>query len=133
MTYHETLMALLDATKYTTIFGMFGYNDTDPDDYIGFRRECCWSDLKDPVIGGTTFMLCADAYDTEKDCKIKSVEQLYATPNKDVRIDLRAVSFHPSYVTIRLGSYTVYQMMKYSAKGGNDWDFCVRLDIGRNE
>ncbi len=132
MTYQETLYDLLKETKYTTIFGMFGYSDSEPDNYIGFRRECCWSDLKDPVVDGTPFMLCADAYDEKKNCKIKSVEQLFETPNDDVRIELRAVTFNP-YTTIRLGSYSVFEMQKYIAKGADDWDFCVRLAISRDE
>lgn len=130
MTYEETLFELLAVTRFTTIFGMFGHSNNGI--YIGFRRECCWSDLKDPVIDDVPFMLCADAYDTRNKRRepIKTIEQLFETPNNDVDIDLRAVAFRPCYCTINLGTYRVNEMWKIGKKSG---DFCVRLDIERNE
>lgn len=112
MTYKETLYALYKETKETTIFAMPSYEDAKIG--IGFRRACCGSNLRDPVIDGISFMICADAFKTPDRFTpmrrpIKTTEELFYTPNNEVRITLRAVSFFP-YTTIDLGDYRVLEM-----------------------
>ena len=104
MTFKETLYALYEETKKTTIFAMNSYGDAKVG--IGFRRACCYSDLKDPVVDGVYFMLCADAWDDTLNCPISNTFDMLCRPDEEITIKLRAVCYCP-YTVIELGDYKI--------------------------
>lgn len=108
MTYQETLCTLYDETAATTIFALLSYGDAKIG--MGFRRECVGSDLKDPVIDGIHFMLCADAWNTILECVINRTDDLMCTPDDEIEIRLRAVSLCFPSAIINLGSFRVISM-----------------------
>lgn len=104
MTYQETLYALYKETEKTTIFAMNSFGDAEIG--IGFRRACCYSDLKDPVVDGVYFMLCADAWNNKKERKISTTYEFALTDKEDISIRLRAISCFPS-CEVNLGLYRI--------------------------
>lgn len=135
MTYQETLHALLEETKETTIFAMPSYGDGTIG--IGFRRVCCGSDLKDPVVDGVYFMLCADAVNNSIGKEIETTRELWYTPNNDIIIWLRANSFGFPTAIVELGRYRVCRMqmeakeLAHYTTGSEYIPSRIRLDIER--
>ena len=105
MNFRDTIYALQDETKRTTIFALLSYGDAKT--VMGFRRAWYGTDLRDPIIDGNVFMLCADAWDKNKFDSIEQTDDLAATPLDDIEIRLRADTFD---ATIYLGSYRVLSM-----------------------
>ena len=135
MTYQETICALFDQTKNTTIFAMPSYGDGTMG--VGFRRECCGSKLKDPVIDGVAFMLCADAVNNKTGKEIETTRELWYTPNNEIIIWLRAVSMSYPSATVNLYRYRVTRMqveaedLVHYATGSEKIPSRIRLDIER--
>lgn len=135
MTFEETLFELCYVTKKTTIFGLISYGDGTHG--IGFRRACAGSELKDIVIDGIAFMLCADAWNSKLRCDISTTEELVITNKEDVEIRLRAVSLTYPSAVIQLGSYKIVNMKveKYEdihyLSGPVSIPSRIRLDIER--
>lgn len=135
MTFENTLFELCCVTEKTTIFGLISLGDGTHG--IGFRRECVGSDLKDPVIDGIAFMLCADAWNSKLRCDISTTEELVTTNKEDVEIRLRAVSLTYPSAVIHLGSYKIVSMKVekyediYYIGGPVSIPSRIRLDIER--
>ena len=135
MTYQETLYALLKETKKTTIFAMNSYDDAIIG--IGFRRECCGSDLKDPYVDGIVFMLHATAWDNEALIRIETTKDLLETPNDNIDIILKADSSTYPSATVYLGRYRVLRMTVEASEdafyttGRETIPSRIRLDIER--
>lgn len=109
MNIQDTLYALYEETEKTTIFALISYEDAKTG--IGFRRECCGSDLKDPIIDGTSFMLCADAWNKVLCCPIGTMFDLACTPTEDIEIRLQAISMTFPFATVQLGRYDITGIM----------------------
>lgn len=107
MTFQDTLTALSVQTEHTTIYALISYGDGKIG--MGFRREWYGTNLRNPIIDNTVFMLCADAWNTNLLCPITRTDDLICTPNEDIQIRLRAVGGFP-YTTINLGDYRVISM-----------------------
>ena len=135
MNFRETLHELYDETKETTIFAMNSYGNGSIG--IGFRRQCCGSDLKDPIIDDIPFMLYADAWNEALDEPIEKTYDLWFAPNENVQIRLRADSGTYPSTTINLGSYKVVRKMleavedSYTMSGVRKIPARIRLDIVR--
>lgn len=135
MTFQETLFELCNETKKTTIFGLISLGDGSHG--IGFRRACVGSDLKDILIDGIVFMLCADAWNSKLTCNISTTEELVTTNKEDVEIRLRAVSLTYPSAVIQLGNYKIVNMKVekyediYYLSGPVSVPSRVRLDIER--
>lgn len=135
MTYQETLYALLKETEKTTIFAMPSYGDGTIG--IGFRRACCGSDSKDPVVDNVYFMLWADAVNNNIGKEIETTRELWYTANTDIIIWLRADSFGFPSATVNLGKYRVCRMqmeakeLAYYTTGSEYIPSRIRLDIER--
>ena len=135
MTYQETLFALLKETEKTTLFAMPSYGDGTIG--IGFRRACCGSNLKDPVVDRVYFMLYADAENNILGKEIKTTRELWYTPNNDIIIRLRADSYGFPTATVELGRYRVCRMqmeakeLAHYTTGSEYIPSRIRLDIER--
>jgi len=110
MTFNETVNKLYEETNQTTVFGIRAFTINGKND-IGFRRECARSSLKNPVIDGVPFMICADAYDDILSMRITTIEDLLCTPNDQITVCLRGIA-GPPMITVDLGYYRVDRMMK---------------------
>ena len=127
MTFTETLSKLYNETEHTQIYGLISYEDGRYG--IGFRRQCENSEYKDPIIDGTAFMLCADAYDIYYNVKISSITELQFTNLDDIKISLRAQTSFP-LCTIKLGDFKVNsrKIVEYNEEGIPSR---IHLDISR--
>lgn len=135
MTFEETLFELFRVTEKTTIFGLISLGDGTHG--IGFRRACAGSDLRDILIDGIVFMLCADVWNSKLTCNISTTEELVTTNKEDVEIRLRAVSLTYPSAVIQLGSYKIVNMKVekyediYYLSGPVSIPSRIRLDIER--
>lgn len=141
MNFRDTLLALHEETKTTAIFAMRSYGDGKHG--IGFRRECCGSDLKDPCIDDVPFMLCADAWKAKNlrkgfddvSRKILTMEDFIDIPKEDIEIRLRAVSGSYPMATIALGDYEIIsrKVVQTTTVLGKKFPERIQLDIKRIE
>ena len=132
MNFSEVLYKLYDMTEKTVMFAMPSYGE---DVSIGLRRECIYSILKDPVIGGQTFMLSGDVYKIERSeksferIKINRISDLWVLDSSKIEIQLRASTNWP-YTEVHLGHY---QLKSKAIKKYNEFNIpeVLRLEIER--
>lgn len=132
MNFRDTIYALRDETKRTTIYALLGFNESKIS--MGLRRAWHGTDLRDPIIDGNVFMLCGDAWDTMLKCAITRPDDLVCTPDEDIEIRLRGVTYD---VTVDLGRYMVRSMKVeieedvYFLDGPRKFPSAIRLEIER--
>lgn len=115
MTFTNTLTNLYKDTEHTQIHGISAF-DEHGCPCIGFRREHSGTPFTDPVIGGVSFMLCADAYYKDNYMPINDFNELIHVPVENVVINLRAQSGTFPICTINLGSFKVNSMRVHESK-----------------
>ena len=130
MNFRNTLFALYEETKATTIFAMVAYSEGGKPS-IGFRRECNCSELKDPCIDVVSFMLCADAWNKKGNKAVHTLSNFMSTPVEDVEIRLRAVSSTYPAATITLGDYEIISRTDVKKNITFGYTEGVRLEIRR--
>ena len=130
MTFIETIAKLCELTQRTEIYALISHEDGKFG--IGFRRQCVQSPYFDPIVDGSVFMLCADAYNNYSNTLIDTTDELWGTPIDTITIHLRAqVLAAGSICQIDLGKYEVNSIQLCESYPGTDIPSRIHLEISR--